>query len=424
MRCIEILLISFLVMLLLSIPGEVAAAGNTLSVGSAEVNITPTEPVPMSGYSSRKDPSKGGHDEIFTRALVFQDGQNNRAALISVENIGIPEAFWEEVTARIEKESHIPRDNILLSAVHDHSAPTPARIYSNNVSQATIAYTNTLKENVIAVVKQAAANLQPVAYGVGKGVCKMSMNRRALNANGGLKIGKNPYGPCDQEVGVVRFDNLQGQPMAIFVNWPCHATIMGAGNYLISGDWPGATSRFVAKEMGNQVIVPVTAGASANIDPIYRVLPDFHGGETEAVGIILGTEVMKVAQGIQTYPYGTITSSQRVITLPGKARGESYAAQESYEPGPDVNVRLSALRVRDVVFAGVSGELFTQIGMQIKALSPYKNTFIITHCNGSSGYLVSDDAYAKGGYEVMATRVMSGAEKEITQSLIEMIHGL
>jgi len=420
----EVLMLSFSVLLLSAIPGELTAAGNTLLVGAAEVNITPTEPVPMSGYSSREEPSKGVHDDIFTRALVFQDGQNNRAALISVENIGIPESFWEDVTSSIEKGSHIPRENILLSAVHDHSAPTPANMYSNSASEQTIEYTNTLKEQVVAVVRQAAANLQPVAYGVGKGVCKMSMNRRALNAKGGLKIGKNPYGPCDQAVGVVRFDDRQGQPLALFVNWPCHATIMGPGNYLISGDWPGATSRFVAKEMGSQVIVPVTAGASANIDPIYRVLPDFRGGETEAVGIILGTEVIKVARDIRTYPSGTITSAQRVITLPGKARGDSYAPRESYEPGPDVRVRLSALRVGDVIFAGVSGELFTQIGMQIKALSPYKNTFIITHCNGSSGYLVTDDAYAKGGYEVMATRVMSGAEQEITENLVEMIHGL
>ena len=53
-----------------------------------------------------------------------------------------------------------------------------------------------------------------------------------------------------------------------------------------------------------------------------------------------------------------------------------------------------------------------------------KNTYMITHCNGSSGYLVTDAAYSEGGYEVRTTRVMSGAEKGITENLVEMINGL
>jgi hypothetical protein len=69
--------------------------------------------------------------------------------------------------------------------------------------------------------------------------------------------------------------------------------------------------------------------------------------------------------------------------------------------------------------------------------SPYTFTFMITHCNGSSGYLVSDDAYPKegvsgsenkyiptGGYEVGSTRVKSGAEKAIIENLLEMISEL
>jgi len=36
-----------------------------------------------------------------------------------------------------------------------------------------------------------------------------------------------------------------------------------------------------------------------------------------------------------------------------------------------------------------------------------------THCNGSSGYLVTDESYAIGGYEPTSTRARSGAEQGI-----------
>jgi hypothetical protein len=49
---------------------------------------------------------------------------------------------------------------------------------------------------------------------------------------------------------------------------------------------------------------------------------------------------------------------------------------------------------------------------------------MITHCNGSSGYLVTDAAYAEGGYEVNSTRAKSGAEKAIIETLLSMINEL
>jgi hypothetical protein len=63
---------------------------------------------------------------------------------------------------------------------------------------------------------------------------------------------------------------------------------------------------------------------------------------------------------------------------------------------------LSVARIGDVAFAGLSGEIFHEIGRAIKTASPFPHTFILTHCNGGSGYLVVEEAYAEGGYEVNA----------------------
>ena len=41
---------------------------------------------------------------------------------------------------------------------------------------------------------------------------------------------------------------------------------------------------------------------------------------------------------------------------------------------------------------GLGGEIFNQIGRAIKAGSPFRHTFVITHCNGAAGYLIKDEA--------------------------------
>jgi hypothetical protein len=394
----------------------------SFSAGVAKTNITPSIPIVMSGYSARKDPFKGIHDALFATAIVFDDGIN-KAAIISAEVIGFSFTQWDEITKRVEKETGIQQKYVLLSPVHNHGGPS-TRLYTDNPDKDLLAYNEELKNKLVTITQEAANSLKPALIGSGKGICKMNMNRRARNFRGGLRLGKNPYGLCDHEVGVVRIDGVKGTPFAVFINWPCHATVMGGKNYLITGDWPGATRRFVEKEYNNTVFALITAGASGNIDPIYRVLPDFRRGETEEIGIILGEEVVRVAKEIKTIAGCSISAIQRVITLLGKERGESDLPQKTYKPGPNVDVHLSLLKVGDIIFVGVSGELFTEIGLKIKELSPFKYTYVLTHCNGSSGYLVTDDAYPEGGYEVRTTRILSGAEKGIVNTIAEMMKEL
>ncbi len=45
---------------------------------------------------------------------------------------------------------------------------------------------------------------------------------------------------------------------------------------MVSGDVLGISAQFVEKIFGKDVIAPVFAGASGDIDPWYRVLPEFN----------------------------------------------------------------------------------------------------------------------------------------------------
>jgi hypothetical protein len=406
---------------------DIPSTSNELSAGTAKVNITPAVPIPMSGYRSRTKPFEGIHDSIYARGIVFSDGEN-KAAIISADIIGFSNSFCEETSTLIEQETGIKRENILLTVVHNHSGPV-TRVYKNDVPPEVIAYANELKQKLVELVIEADGNLQAVSLGAGKGECRMNINRRADDGKGNIKLGRNPYGPCDHEVGVIRIDDKKGNTISLLLNWPCHAVVMGPRNHFISGDWPGATSRFMEDSLDNSVVAPVLIGASGDINPIYGPHIDFvdvnsYAYALEAIGADLGKEAIRVSGNIQTMSNGSIKAIQKSIYLPGKEDEAIRLNHQAYEPGNDVEVRLSALKVGPVIFAGVNGEVFNQIGVKLKNLSPYSNTFFLTHCNGSCGYLVSDEAISKGGYEVSSTSARSGAESGIIEGFLQMINEL
>jgi neutral ceramidase len=392
---------------------------STLLAGAATINITPAVPVPMSGYSNRSEPSKGVHDEIFARAFVFDDGMT-KACIIQADLIGFSFEFVDEINSTIEKQTRIPKANIMLVAVHNHSAPTTGA-YAESSTDNLTAYLADLKKKLVSVAVEAFNKRAPVSIGFGKGTCTMNINRRGRHAEGGIWLGRNPDGVCDHEVAVGRLDDTNGNVRGLFVNWPCHATVGGQDNYLISGDWPGATARYLGKHF-KDVPVTITAGASGDINPIYGPANDFR--EMDAIGLVLGEEVVKISTNIKMQKTGNVKTMQRDVEVPGKERSASRMPDEKIIPGKPVRLRFSVVKVGPVVFAGISGELMTSIGMKIKEESPFNHTVILTHCNGTSGYLCTDEAYKEGGYEPMTSRTMPGIEKIIIDTFAEMLNGL
>jgi len=417
-----------------------AVPKSTLYAGTAKILITPGSPVPMSGYGGRTAPFKGVHDDLFARIVVFGDGMN-KAVLISADIIGFSNSFWEETTQLIEKETGLKKEFVLLSAVHNHGGPV-TKVYEEDSSSQVNDYVEELKNKIIIATKDAIKSMVPVSIGAGKGECKMNINRRAPDGKGGIELGQNPYAPCDHEVGVISVNDKSGNPLAIIMNWPCHGVVLGPNNYLITGDWPGAASRYIEEGSGGKLIAPVIVGASGDINPIYGPHIDFENNSSyaygkDAIGEDLGKESLRVAKDIQTFSSGRISALQRVISLPAKEKDAGKYLQPESKEENSLPVRLSAIKIGNIVLTGVSGEVFNQISVKMRNQSPYSFTFMITHCNGSSGYLVTEDAYPKavvsgsenkyvptGGYEVNSTSAKTGAEKAIIDNLLEMISEL
>jgi len=399
-----------------------AADQGSLRVGVIRVDITPASDaaLPMSGYAGRTEGFKAIHDPLHLRTIVVDDGKN-QTALISCEVIGFSNALWDDITRNLAAATGIPRENILLAAVHTHAAPSLGT-YEGKLTEKQVAYVEKLKKAIVDSVLDAKKNLQPAKVGFGTGHANVNMNRRARDDQGGWMLGNNPEGVSDKTVAVIRFDSLAGEPIAIVTNYGVHGTVLGQGNLQISSDLPGSTARFVEQHFGDKIVAPWTSGTSGDQDPIYRTGTDFRN--VAALGRILGEEVIQVADSIKTSPRARVRAMQSVVTCPGKRTVQAPGPGREYkwEDADPVSIRLSLLVINDIAITGVSGEVLTNIGLRLKKESPFTRTIMVTHCNGSSGYLPDDAAYEQVSYEITTTRVKPGcAENTIIDGFLRML---
>jgi neutral ceramidase len=399
-----------------------------LRAGAAKGDITPVPDaaLPMSGYGSRTDGFKAIHDPLNVRAIVVDDGAT-QAAVIGCEVIGISATFWEEIVTRLTTETKIPRDHILLASVHTHAAPaigTYDEPAEGEVAKRRAEYVRKFEDAIVAAVRHAQAGLQPAKVGFGTGKANVNTNRRAPDGSGGWMLGSNPDDVSDKTVAVIKFERPSGEPIAIFTNYAVHGTVLGPANLQISADLPGAISRVVESHYRDAVVSPWTSGAAGDQDPIYRVGTDFKN--VAALGQLVGEEVIRVADGIKTSSRGHIRGLQKVVTCPGKRTVQTPGSGEyKTEDADPVAIRLSLLVINDLAIAGVSGEVLTNIGLRLKRDSPFNRTILVTHCNGSSGYLPDDAAYDRLSYEVIATHVKRGcADNAIVDGLVDMMSTL
>ncbi|MHC4086638.1 MAG: neutral/alkaline non-lysosomal ceramidase N-terminal domain-containing protein [Planctomycetota bacterium] len=399
-----------------------------LRAGSAKIDITPEKPVKMSGYAGRKDLSDGVHDPLSARIVVFENN-GKRLVLVSTDLLGFYGGTAEPFRKAILNEFKLKPSELFLTAIHTHAGPTltidKKKGHPNNLE-----YTENLKSKLIKVIRKAFDNVGEVRTGIGVGYSPVGANRRQLviskDGSSAIHLGRNPYGPTDKEVLVMKVAKPDGTVIAALFDYATHATCLGGKNLTISGDVLGLAEQFVEKILSKDIISPAFAGASGNIDPWFKVLPSFNTEpgwipEPVLLGTMLGEEVVHVYRDInKVYPGGKVNTSFKALKLPGKPKGEVSTKKDS----PPAELSITAGRVGDAAFVGIGCEVLMEIGRAIKDASPFKHTFVITHCNGAAGYLVPEHLYIEGGYEVRSSPFSPQAADMVIKEAVRMLHGL
>jgi neutral ceramidase len=433
-------------LLLALVPLAQAQAPATLRVGAARIDITPTVDALPPNYLGINDP-------VYSRAIVIDNG-STRAALVTLDAGGIPTDLWREVAGRVERELAIPATQLLLTASHTHSVPR----------QTGPEYV----DKIVMSIREASAGLQPARMAWGTGVSYININRTMVDpVTGRWREGPNYAGPSDKTVAVLNFDTLEGKPIAVYYNYAVHAVISGQLDE-VSGDIPGATSRYIEESLGDDVVAVWSLGAAGDQNPVFfqqtydlrririedyasrgedisnTMLPGGMGLDRnnprvallmdqqrqiqKSMGQMLGEEVLHVRRAGLERPLSSaaITGRQTTITCPGRRRTDSgrEGSPGTYEAGDPVTILLSMLSLGDIQLGGVNAEIFNPIAQRFKAESPHKRTMMVTLANGTanSGYVPHDAAFGYHTFEVLSSRLQPGcAEAGIVNGLLDLM---
>jgi neutral ceramidase len=276
------------------------AADDTLLVGVARVDISPPLGLPLL-HPLREGPASSIEQPLTATALVVASGER-KLAMVACDLIYVRGAYAQGLRERIGSVLGIPFGQVLVNCSHTHAVPPmpgwedPAK----PVDAALARYHSWLVDAIAGAALWANRELRPARMGVGHGRVRIGVNRRERLADGTMILGENPHKPVDEDVVVLRFDRLDGRPLAVVMNYACHPDVLGPQVPFVSPDYVGHARMALETLSGAPSLF--LQGAAADIDPITSIVVHPDGREEiRRLGVQLGAEAAKVFADIRTH---------------------------------------------------------------------------------------------------------------------------
>lgn len=436
-----------------------------LLAGTGRADITPAPGTPQGGWGAQLHTRGVAADMPFYATALALVQDDNPFILIDVDSIGFDQEWTGNILREISCQTGVPVDRVRLSCTHTHSGPNTFR--PSNIAEGAgmaLSYLASLPDRIAGASWQALNSLQPVRVAAGSGTCGINVNRRVRVPDGRVVVGMNPDAPADRHLRVVRFDALDGSPVATVTHYACHGTTIAWQSRHFTPDFPGPARMVVERELGGRCLF--LQGASGDLGPregftgdfaVYRRLGTELGLAAAAIAAPLQTlpkrarftRVLPSGANIALYEYEALEPEpprlaviSRSIPLPLKRfdKPEIVAAEEAglraeaarhkqagdeeafrlasalatqagwragnarlYHGRSHTDLPLQAVRIGSIALLSVAGEPFSGLGSRIAGGSPFLHTLFSGYSNGGFGYIPERSAYGEGGYEIEAT---------------------
>jgi len=397
----------------------------------------------MGGYIDRAEPAAGTHDPLFAKAAAFRLGE--RAALLLALDILCVSGEWVgKLRERVSGKLGLAPESILVAATHTHSAP--AVFFPKAGGTGPIArYEAALIDKCAEAVERAHATAAPARVLAGCVRCEgVAANRR------------DPRGPTDDLLSVVRIESPRGKVKGRLVSFPCHPTVMGPSNLQYSADLFGAAAKEVEKKYPDSICIMFNGAAADASTRLTRREQSW--AEIERLGRELARGIIAADRASKPAGASLIRSMTASMTFPFREIPEPDEAQKEYDEalakagdpaardkgdagdrlarslvegaaarlllsriggwrplfGADAaELELQAIRINDIIVCGLPGEFFASAGSVLRKAALPKLGFVIGYANGYCGYIVPPEEAQKGGYEAMMSPLVPECEPKI-----------
>jgi neutral ceramidase len=428
---------------LAAIAGEVNTVGGGWQAGVSKRNITPLEPMWLSGYGSRDHPSTGKLTDLWAKALYMQDGQGRAAVLVTLDLVGLDRELSLAVRRQICEQHGLELADVALATSHTHTGPVVGdnlkAMYFFDAEERTrvVSYAERLGGLIVAVVAEARANVAPTRLEWGTGKATFAVNRREnreadipeLRASGRLK------GPVDHDVPVLRVATATGRLLAVVFGYACHCTVLDT--YEWSGDYAGFAQAELEKSHPSALAL-FWAGCGADQNPLPRrsvsLALQYGRNLASAVDEVLSGDLRPILGRLRTaydeidLPFGTLPTTEEIAEQIGsenrylssrarllQAKIENDGALSPTYPYPIQSWQLGS-RLRFVL---LGGEVVVDYALRLKQeLGPL---WVAGYSNDVMAYIPSRRVLAEGGYEGATSMIYYGQPTSWAAELEDMI---
>jgi hypothetical protein len=443
-------------------------AAPQLQAGIAVVDITPPVPYRMSGYFNERL-STGVKDPLNAKAIVFRQGDAS-AALIFCDLIGILLDVSAQVRRQANERTGIPVEHIAIAATHSHTGPLYFGELRDHFHERAIErhgsdpiektdYAAELTAKLATAIADADSKLRPVELRSGAArEDRLSFNRRFHMRDGSVRF--NPgvlnrdiirvAGPIDPQVGIVAIQPVgELKPAAAIVSFALHLDTVGGTEY--SADYPKFAEDQLRGVFGPEFTLLFGAGTCGDINHIdvttrdRRNAQDIGGKLGESVEAAIGGDTLKaideptlavrsakVEVPLQKYSADEIATARKNMVLIGSRelpfldQVKACTIMDLENRGSDnwpLEVQVFRLS-HDTAIVTLPGEVFVELGLAIKAASPFATTLVIELSNDSPAYIPTKKAFAEGSYEIVNSRIQSGGGEKMVEAAIRLLNEL
>lgn len=437
-------------------------AHGPLRAGAAQTCITPHLGCHLDGHFTDRV-SDEVHDDLFAKAVVLDNGET-RLGIVCCDLIIVTREMTEAVKARVAEQAGIPPDHLLVTATHTHYGPAVAGAF---LTEPEVEYRERVPARIAEAVVLAARRLRPAQLGWAFGECPTEVhNRRWHMRDGSVRMNPGylnpdairPVGPTDPTLSLLVLRDEARRPIAALGNLALH--YVGSRNTDISSDYFGEFGRALQRCAGAEFVAIMTNGCFGDVNnvdfgraapaaphPYYRL---------ERVANVCAGEAWKAWNTLWEEDYQSapvlgaalewVELAPRRPTPEQLVEAERYLAEHSLSEDlsryayarehvlmADMPERMSlpiqALRIGDTALVGLPGEVFAEVGLELRQRSPFAHTVPVGLANDTIGYVAPDYQMDLGGYEVtlcrhvIAPKGTAALWTETALALLSRLHG-
>lgn len=450
-----------------------AHAADELKAGVAMTDITAPIPFRMHGYFYERL-STGVKDPLHARAIVFQQGRE-MAALVFCDLVGIPYSETAPARKKASEQTGIPIEHIAVTGTHTHTGPQFFMSINDYWHDEAVAkfgkdpydaqgYRQMLVDRIAEAVVKAKAAVVPVDLKAGfTNEARISFNRRYHMKGGSVRFNPGinnpdiirPAGPIDPQIGIISITEAGAkQPSAAIVSFAMHPDTTGGGT-LYSADYIHALAEQMKKSFGPRFMTLFGTGTCGDIN--NRDVHSQAQRMADELGAILGDDVTKAIRGdelaavkqpalavrskkveakLQSFTDADIAKAQKNMPRLGAKDLPFSDAVEACKVmdlvrlkklwgGDIIPLEVQVFRLNDeTAIVTLPSEIFVNLGLSIKAASPFKTTLVIELANNSVAYIPTKQAFLEGSYEVTNSRVERGTGEKLAETAVELLKEL